>query len=71
MFEQKRRPAEHRRWTERFLNTIPLVDASGNPVQQDPPLNKEGFWKKPDKTISELLRKEIKKNVKRTRKDYK
>ena len=35
-------------WKHRALNIVPAVDASGNPLSQDPPLNAKGFWSKPD-----------------------
>jgi hypothetical protein len=31
---------------ERFYKTIPAVDEKGVPLQQNPPLNKRGFWTK-------------------------
>ena len=31
---------------ERFFKTIPAVDDKGVPLQQNPPLNKRGFWTK-------------------------
>ena len=44
----KRRAPSRKPWTQKFFKVVPLVDANGKPVPQDPPLNKEGFWKKPD-----------------------
>jgi hypothetical protein len=31
---------------ERFYKTIPAIDEKGIPLQQNPPLNKRGFWTK-------------------------
>jgi len=49
---------------DRFFKTVPMVDAEGNPVQQNPPLNKEGFWDKPI-TTSSILNEQINKRKKR------
>jgi hypothetical protein len=48
---------------EKFFKIVPMVDASGDPIPQDPPLNKDGFWDKP-KTFSSTLCKKYKKNFK-------
>ena len=42
---------DKRNWKDRFFKTVPMVDDSGQPIPQDPPLNKEGFFvKKPETT---------------------
>ena len=45
---------------EKFFKTVPMVDASGNPIPQDPPLT-DSFWDKP-KNTSTILRKKIPKS---------
>jgi len=44
----KRRAPSKEPWTQKFFKVVPLVDVNGKLVSQDPPLNKQGFWKKPD-----------------------
>ena len=41
---------------EKFLKTVPMVNASGNPIPNNPPLNKDGFWDKPKSTADALKR---------------
>jgi len=54
---------DHRNWKQKFFKTIPMVGANGDPIPQDPPLNTEGFWKKP-KTTSSILNEQIDKRRK-------
>jgi len=49
---------DRRNWKERFFKTVPMVDAGGIPIPQDPPLNKKGFWDKP-RTTSSILNEQI------------
>ena len=35
-------------WTQKFYKVSPAVDANGIPIPQDPPINRKGFWDKPD-----------------------
>jgi hypothetical protein len=45
---------DSRNWKERFYKTVPMMDANGDPLPQDPAMNKDGFWVKP-KTTSDIL----------------
>ena len=47
--------ADPRPINERFYKTVPAVDEKGIPLQQNPPLNRLGFWgKKEDSTAGAL-----------------
>ena len=48
---------------QKFLKEVPMVDASGNPIPNNPPLNKDGFWDKP-KSTADILRKKYRKGLK-------
>jgi len=58
---------DHRNWKQKFFKTVPMVDEKGDPIPQDPPLNKEGFWTKPE-TTSSILNEQINKRKKRSNK---
>ena len=43
------------RWTEKFFEVEKMKDENGNEIPWNPPLNKAGFWQKPETdTASEL-----------------
>ena len=48
---------------EKFFKTVPMVDAAGNPIPQDQPLKKDGFWDKPE-TMADALKKKYRKGLK-------
>ena len=35
----------------KFFKIVPMKDEAGNPIQNNPPLNKAGFWGKPSQGI--------------------
>jgi len=62
---------DKRNWKDRFYKVIPMVelDSEGNPdfskpIPQDQPLNKEGFWVKPE-TTSSIFNEQINKRKRR------
>lgn len=58
--EQKRSEARKERWNVRFFKVVPAIDEDGNPLKQDPPINKEGFWEKPNPGLSLPEAKDVK-----------
>jgi hypothetical protein len=60
MVELKRIPASKVKWTAKFLEVVPAVDADGKPLQQDPPLNLKGFWDKPNPGLNISEEKDVK-----------
>jgi hypothetical protein len=35
-------------WRKQFFKIVPILDENGKPLKDNPPLNKKGFWEKPD-----------------------
>ena len=62
----KRSPAPEAPFHQKFLKEVPMVDASGKEIPQNPPLTKS-FWVKP-KTTSDILNDHTKKHKKKPRK---
>ncbi len=48
---------------QKFLKEVPMVDAKGKPIPNNPPLSKDGFWEKP-KSTADILRKKYRKGLK-------
>ena len=53
------------RWFNKITPTQPYRDEIGNVIEDNPPMNVEGFWKKPKVSTADIVSNVTKKNYKR------